>query len=193
MLVNVSFAGGFYLFWSWQVAFHWLRYKTIQGMLSPFEREGPQLYYECQIVGYPARVILDCDAYVEEFGGRLTMEEVQGIVEKVPVYLVTRLCEMGAIRREDVVVVMEKDKSRGNKASRHFVFNIIGVPTGDIKNVLHQVVFWLSSCFFQACLESDSRRSLSPRLSGRGTSTTGGGESTARGPGDARPRGITWM
>ena len=116
--------------------------------MSPYEREGPQLYYECQIVGYPARVILDCDAYVEEFGGRLTMGEVQGIVEKVPVYFVTRLCEIGAVRRADTVVVVEKDKSRGNKASRHFVFNIIGVPTGDIKNVLHQVLFSFLSCFF---------------------------------------------
>jgi len=131
--------GGFYLFWSWQTAFHWLRYKTIHDNASPFAREGPQLFYECQIVGYPARIILDCDAYLEEFGGRLSMHELQGIVAKIPVYFVTRLGEMGAIKREDVVVVVEKDKSRGGKASRHFVFNIIGIPTGDIKNVLHRV------------------------------------------------------
>jgi len=130
--------GPFHLFFSWQTAFHWIRYRAIH---PPVEGDPP-LMYECQPPPSraPVRIILDCDAHVDEFGGRLSAQEIESIVEEIPVFFVTELARIRAIGMRDVVTVVEKNKSRAGKVSRHYIFNILGISTRDIRAVLHKIL-----------------------------------------------------
>lgn len=133
--------GVFILLSNWQAGLFLLReiagkgfYRTEEGKEIP-----ATLLYECQIESVPCRIILDCDAYVSQFGGRVTREELEANVRRVPQRLATRLAQMGAIRQEDVVRFYVKNKSRGDKVSFHFVSNILIDPTVDGRNVLARV------------------------------------------------------
>lgn len=133
--------GPFILLSNWQAGLHMLRdmagrghYRTEDG-----RRIDVTLLYEGQIVGVPCRVILDCDAYVSQFGERMTREALEASVRRVPQRLVERLTQLGALRRQDSVRFWVKNKSRGDKVSFHFVSNILMDPTVDGKNALAQV------------------------------------------------------
>lgn len=130
--------GPFHLFFSWQTAFHWLQHTA----MNPPAKADSLLMYECQPppARGPVRIILDCDAHVEEFGGRLTTEEIESIVEEIPAFFVGELARMRAISHKDIVTVVEKNKSRPGKVSRHYIFNILGISTRDIRAVLQKIL-----------------------------------------------------
>lgn len=140
-------SGAFIVFSSWQDAL-----IALQGMARTkhFHYEkGKKLYaasmvYENQLVdmaGYdfPCRIILDCDAKEAQFGGRYTLDQLSQSIDAVPQWFARRLVEIGAIGQEDKVVVYEKEKSRKGKASRHYIFNIVGLSTWDTQAVLREI------------------------------------------------------
>ena len=133
--------GVFVLLSNFQAGFWLLRdmaktrwYKREDGKNIPV-----QLLYEGQIEGEPCRCILDCEAYVSQFDGRLSREELVESVKQVPQALVRELVRIGAIKREDVVTFIEKNKCRGDKVSFHYTSNLVGDPTMDLKAVLAKV------------------------------------------------------
>ncbi len=143
--------GRFLIFSCWQDAILALqqisltkKFKDSDGRWFPVT-----MIYENQIVDmggrqgtgydYPCRLILDCDAKLKEHGEGHTLESLQGLIDQVPAWFVRRLVEIGAIKRTDRVVVFEKEKSRHNKASRHYIFNIMGFSTWDTTTVLFEI------------------------------------------------------
>lgn len=138
-------AGAFVVFSSWQDAAVALvrmsRTKRYEGR----DRSYPaDMVYENQLVdmdGYdfPCRIILDCDAKPSEFGDKYSVEELSKIIDGVPEWFVRRLVEVKAIGEKDRVVVVEKEKSRPDKASRHYVFSIMAFSTWDTQAVLRRI------------------------------------------------------
>ena len=143
--------GRFLIFSSWQDAMLALqriattrKFQDSDGRLFPV-----QMIYENQVVDvggregdgydYPCRLILDCDAKLKEHGEGHTLESLKALIEQVPAWFVRRLVEIGAIKSTDRVVVYEKEKSRDNKASRHYIFNIMGFSTWDTNAVYHEI------------------------------------------------------
>ena len=135
--------GMFILLSNYQAGFHLIRdmarelkYRREDGRMIPVE-----LLYEGQIEGEPCRCILDCEAYFDHFeAAGMSMEDLVESVRQVPRALARELARMGAIKREDVLMAVEKDKRRGKKVSFHFIFNFFGDPTVDLKAVLEQAV-----------------------------------------------------
>lgn len=142
--------GLFILLSNCQAGFHLVRDMARTGWFTSMEgkRLPVELLYEKQVVGEPCRIILDCEAYMRDYDGVLTKEELVESMRQVPVMLTRELVRTGAIRREDKVIVVEKNKSRedagggakGDKVSFHFIFNIVGIPTGDLKSMFARVV-----------------------------------------------------
>lgn len=142
--------GLFILLSNCQAGFHLVRDMTRTGRYVSEEGRvlKVELLYEKQIVGEPCRIILDCEAYMGVYSGLLTKEELIESIRHVPVMLTREMVRVGAIRREDKVIVVEKNKSRadtdggakGDKVSFHFVFNIVGIPTGDLKHMFERLV-----------------------------------------------------
>lgn len=133
--------GVFILFASWRDGFLAVRDMTASGMYRTKDGRllDVALVYEGQVVGVPARIILDCEARVEaEFGGRMTRAELEANVRRVPETLVRALVRMGALRGADVARFYVKNKSRGDKVSFHFVSNILVEPTVDGRNALRR-------------------------------------------------------
>ena len=131
--------GVFIAFSTWQSGFRHIVYMTGCGFHEYQTRLLPcVMTYECQSV-VPSRIIIDCDAYEKEFEGIMTLPELQEVMSDVPRWFVMRLVQIGAIDKYTTVKVVEKEKSRGSKASRHFIFNIVGMPRGDIANVLNRI------------------------------------------------------
>ena len=123
--------GLFILLSSYQSGFHLVRrmcsdgwYRSREGKMIPLS-----LLYEGQMEGVPCRVILDCEAYVSHFEGRLSHEELLASVQRVPQAFVRRMARLGAVGTRDVVRVYEKNKCRGEKISFHYTFNILVDPT----------------------------------------------------------------
>lgn len=137
--------GAFIMFSSWQDAMFALQRMAGTGLYRGREREyGAEMVYENQIVDmagydYPCRLILDCDAKISEHGEGHTVESLTRLIEEVPQWFVKRLVQIGAIKSTDRVVVYEKEKSRENKASRHYIFNIMGFSTWDTQAVLREI------------------------------------------------------
>jgi hypothetical protein len=143
--------GRFLIFSSWQDAMLALqRIATTRKFQDSDGRWFPvQMIYENQVVDvgnkdgagydYPCRLILDCDAKLKEHGEGHTLESLKELIEQVPAWFARRLVEIGAIKRTDRVVVYEKEKSRDNKASRHYIFNIMGYSTWDTNAVYHEI------------------------------------------------------
>ena len=134
--------GLFILLANYQAGFHLMRdmattrwYEREDGKLIPVE-----LLYEGQIEGEPCRCILDCEAYMSHFEQCMTYEELVESVRQVPQVLTKALVRIGAIRREDKVIAVEKYKCRGEKVSFHFSLNIVGDPTVDLKSVLRDAI-----------------------------------------------------
>ena len=98
------------------------------------------LLYEMQIDN-PCRVILDCEAYLDHFGGRLTMEQLVRNLRRVPQAFARRLVELGAIPRQSVVRMVEKNKGEGRpgKATMHFISNVVSNPKGAMRMVLAKI------------------------------------------------------
>lgn len=98
------------------------------------------LLYEMQMAN-PCRVILDCEAYLGHFGGRLTMDQLVANLRRVPQAFARRLVELGAIPRQSVVRMVEKNKGEGRpeKATMHFISNVIGNPKGSMRAVLAKI------------------------------------------------------
>ena len=133
--------GVFVLLSNFQAGFWLLRdmaktrmYRREDGKSIPV-----QLLYEGQMEGEPCRCILDCEAYLSQFDGRLSREELLDSVRQVPQALVRDLVRIGAIKREDTVTFIEKNKCRGDKISFHYTTNLMGDPTVDMKHVLAKV------------------------------------------------------
>jgi hypothetical protein len=143
--------GRFLIFSSWQDAMLALQQIAITRKFkdSDGRRFPVTMIYENQIVDvggregagydYPCRLILDCDAKLGEHGEGHTLEGLKRLIEQVPAWFVRRLVEIGAIKDTDRVIVYEKEKSRDNKASRHYVFNIMGFSTWDTHAVYHEI------------------------------------------------------
>jgi hypothetical protein len=137
--------GAFAVFSSWQDA---LFAQVAASQRLEFKGKdrsyAANMLYENQLVdmgGYdlPCRLILDCDAKQTDFGGRFSVEELGRRIDEVPAWFVKRLAEIGAIKATDEVVVYEKEKSREGKASRHYIFNIMGFSTWDTQAVLREI------------------------------------------------------
>lgn len=142
--------GAFLIFSCWQDAMLALQSTAATKRFNGRTRRYTVgMIYENQIVDmggrdgngydYPCRLILDCDAKLKEHGEGYTLESLQRLIDEVPAWFVRRLVEIGAIKCTDRVVVFEKEKSRHNKASRHYIFNIMGFSTWDTNAVLHEI------------------------------------------------------
>lgn len=144
--------GLFILFSNCQAGFHRVckmardgKYQSEDGRWKPVE-----LLYEKQLVGEPCRIILDCEAYMGDYEGVMSRDELVESMRHVPVMLTRELVRVGGIRPDDKVIVVEKNKCRagaggcdggkGEKISFHFMFNIVGIPTGDLKVMFQQLV-----------------------------------------------------
>lgn len=142
-------AGAFIIYSSWQDAAIALReIAKTKRFHNPKEKRSyaATMVYENQLVDmdgydYPCRIILDCDAKEAQFEGRYTPEQLGEAISRVPEWFAKRLVEIRAIKPTDLVVVYEKEKSRPGKASRHYVFNIVGLSTWDTQTVLREI-FW---------------------------------------------------
>jgi len=140
-------SGAFIVFSSWQDAVIALREmaKTKRFFyLKGKKSYAANMVYENQLVDmdgydYPCRIILDCDAKEAEFGGRYTLEQLGEAISRVPAWFAKRLVEIRAIKPTDRVVVYEKEKSRRGKASRHYIFNVVGLSTWDIQAILREI------------------------------------------------------
>lgn len=136
--------GTFMMFSSWQDAVHALVRMSQTKKYRGRDRVHPaEMVYENQVVDldgydYPCRLILDCDAKLSEHEGQ-TVESLTRLIEEVPQWFCKRLVELGAIKPTDRVVVYEKEKSREGKASRHYIFNIMGFSTWDTQDVLAKI------------------------------------------------------
>lgn len=158
--------GVYILFSNFQAGFHQMRemaktgkYRTEEGKVLPVE-----LLYEGQVEGEPCRIILDCDAYLADFAGLLTEEELVQSVLQVPQVLVRELVRMGAIARGDTVCVVEKDKSREDKVSFHFTLNVVGIPTIDLKVMFERVVLAPYKEVHSRCRDEKSRVPLAKHI-----------------------------
>lgn len=157
--------GLFILLSNFQAGFHVIRdmardqkFMREDGKWIPVE-----LLYEGQIEGEPCRCILDCEAYFDHFElGGMSMDDLVESVRQVPRALARELARMGAIRREDALMVVEKDKRRGKKVSFHYIFNIFGDPTVDLKAVLEQAVIRPYREERAVCKRDKSAASLGP-------------------------------
>jgi len=138
--------GAFIMFSGWQDAMIALRRiaETKRYVGRGGESYAAEMVFENQVTdmsGYdfPCRIILDCDAKLKEFGSGLSIEDLCQSIDKVPEFFTRRLIEIGAIRATDKVTVYEKEKSRPGKASRHYIFSIMGCSTWDTRTVLHEI------------------------------------------------------
>jgi hypothetical protein len=140
-------SGAFIVFSSWQDAMIALR--EMAKTKTYYYAKGKKAYlasmvYENQLTDmegydYPCRIILDCDAKEAQFEHRFTLQQLVKCIEEVPTWFTRELIRIGAIKPTDEVVVYEKEKSRKGKASRHYIFHIVGLSTWDIQAVLRAV------------------------------------------------------
>jgi hypothetical protein len=147
-------AGVFVMFSNWQDGF----FKIIEiaschvlkdqngNPLRDYSGEIHQvaILYENQITKLegrdcPCRIILDCDLSCAKFEDRFSLDDMIKSTEQVPIWFVKRLAEINAIKKTDVVVVIEKDKSRPGKVSKHYTFNLLGLSKGEIFQVLNEI------------------------------------------------------
>jgi hypothetical protein len=113
------------------------KYTTKSG-----EIRDVSLLYEKQIPGQPSRIILDCEAYVKQYEGLLTFDDLVQSVLQVPEALVRALVKIKALNATDEVKFVVKDKCRGdgNKVSFHFTTYILVDPAWDMKKALYEAV-----------------------------------------------------
>lgn len=143
--------GVFVMFANWQDGFHWILKKTWKKVHTFEGKNLPlDLLYEKQVVGLgkhgdmPCQLIIDFDAYVDEFGGRLSMDELKQLMSKVLPWFSEKIVSIGALRMDQTLVVVEKEKSRtktskGPKVSRHYIFNLIGLSTREQRAILRRI------------------------------------------------------
>lgn len=124
-----------------QAAFHLIRAMAQDGVYTRQDGKlvAKELLYECQIDWSPSRVILDCEGYPPHFDGRMSAEKLLENIRLVPRAFVRKLFELGAVPRDAVVKLVEKNKSRNGKASTHFISNLIGNTTGSMKVLLANI------------------------------------------------------
>ncbi len=135
--------GPYLIFADFQTASNYVREMAETGKYQSRESgkyRPVELLYEMQMEGEPCRIILDCDAYLEDYAGLLSKEELVESVLQVPLVLTRELVRIGAIDRGATVRAAVKDKSREGKVSFHFTLNIAGIPTGDMKAVFAMLV-----------------------------------------------------
>jgi len=133
--------GYFHLFSSWQDGLWFLRETAGIGCFKHVHRVfNYGLCFENQIENIPSRMILDCEAYASQFNSDVTLDDLETLISGVPEWITQRLVETGAIPRDKTVIWYKKRKSRGDKASAHFISNILGVPTLDIARVLREII-----------------------------------------------------
>jgi hypothetical protein len=135
--------GVFVMFSCWPDAFFAL---INMAATKQFKGYAADIIFENQIVdmgpkklSFPCRIILDCDAKKSEFNNQFEVEELEGVIDKVAPWFVGELVKHGAIKPTDRVVCFEKKKSREGKASRHLIFNLMGIPTMDTREVLDRI------------------------------------------------------
>jgi hypothetical protein len=83
--------------------------------------------------------MLDCDAKLAEFNHEYTLAELRECIDGVALWFVRQLLLIGAIKPTDKIVVNQKNKDREAKASSHLAFNIAGISTHDIREVLERI------------------------------------------------------
>ena len=139
-------SGAFVVFSSWQDAVIALREMARTKRYRGKDRKSypATMVYENQLVDmagydYPCRIILDCDAKPAQFGGGFTLDQLRASIDRVPEWFAKRLVEIGAIKSTDLVVAYEKEKSREGKASRHYIFNVVGLSTWETQAVLREI------------------------------------------------------
>lgn len=154
--------GPYILLSNFQAGFHLVRAMASTGRYRSQSGKilDVALVYEGQLHGEPYRIIIDCDAYLKDYEGILTAEELRESVLHVPRVLVRELVGIGAISRETVVMAFEKDKSRGDKVSFHFTLNIVGFSTGDLKAMFARLVLDPYGKLFAQCKKAKSKESL---------------------------------
>lgn len=157
-------AGVFVMFSNWQDGF--FKIMEIAGCKILKNQSGIPLrdfcgdihqvtvLYENQITNFdgrdsPCRIILDCDLSCAKYKDKFTLQQMIASTDEVPLWFVRRLVEINAIKKTDIVWIVEKDKSRsikpheiaqgGGKVSKHYTFNILGLSKGDIYKVLYEV------------------------------------------------------
>lgn len=144
--------GIFALFANWQDGFYWILEKTGKRVHTTLEgRNIPvDLLYENQIIGlgehgdFPSQMIIDFDAYVNEFGGALTMPDLEALMASVLPWFAGKLVEIGAIGRDQTLTAVVKKKSRtgtskGDKVSCHCIINLLEVSTRGTREILRKV------------------------------------------------------
>lgn len=152
--------GLYLIFADFQTAFHCVREMVLTGRYRSRESGkymGVELLYEMQMEGEPCRIILDCDAYLEDYEGLLDKDEVVESVLQVPQVLTRELVRVGAIPRHATVRAAVKDKSREGKVSFHFTLNVVGIPTGDLKAVFAKLVLEPYSALHTRCRSEKTR------------------------------------
>jgi hypothetical protein len=132
--------GAFIVFSCWPDAFFALITMAGTGV---YKGSAADIIFENQVadfgpksIAFPCRIILDCDAKMAEFNNEYTLEELEQSIDAVPLWFVRELVRIKALKPTDKVVCYKKKKSRADKASAHFVFGIMGIPTEDIREVL---------------------------------------------------------
>ena len=135
--------GVFIMFSCWPDAFFAL---IRMAATKQFKGYAADIIFENQIVdmgpkklSFPCRIILDCDAKKSEFDNQFEVEELEGVIDRVAPWFVGELVRIGALKPTDRVVCFEKKKSRKGKASRHLIFDIMGISTMDTREVLDRI------------------------------------------------------
>ena len=135
--------GVFVIYSCWVDAIYGL---IVMSGTNQFKHYPAAVVFENQIVdmgprllSYPCRIILDCDAKLAEFNHEYTLAELRECIDGVALWFVRQLLLIKAIKPTDRVVANQKNKDRATKASSHLTFNIAGISTHDIREVLERI------------------------------------------------------
>jgi hypothetical protein len=135
--------GVFVIYSCWVDAMYGL---IVMAGTKQFKRYPATVVFENQLVdlgpkllAFPCRIILDCDAKLAEFNHEYTLAELRECIDGVALWFAQQLLLIGAIKPTDRIVVNQKNKDRETKASSHLTFNIAGISTHDIREVLERV------------------------------------------------------
>ena len=132
--------GVFVIFSNWQDAFFGLMSMCARGEYKGYPAE---VVFENQVEiedkYFPGRIILDCDAKLEEFQNKYTIQELEESIDQVGPWFLGQLVEIGALKPTDKITIYVKNKSRPAKASKHAIIPVYGFAPIDIQNVLHRI------------------------------------------------------
>jgi hypothetical protein len=123
----------FFVYQTWQDAVI-CQYEMLQ--MGSYCGTPVSLVYEHQWIGIVSvvRLIIDWEIKASAYEGRLSLEEIKGIPDQFPQWLVSEMRRVGALGCDQKVICYVKDKTRqvstDVKISKHFIFNIGSVTMG---------------------------------------------------------------